>query len=134
MTGTSDRVRDAYRLLVYTHPTGMTRMDFALALKLDDRAARKVMEELRILAARNPHPDLGALIIGFDPEQQVYTYAKDAEQAKRIIRFETSYVTTQLAGILAQTDAYREAYGAFPADLGVSQEDLFGLRRVAALG
>ena len=130
MTGVNDRVRDAYRLLVYTHPTGMTRIDLALALKLEDRPTRKTVEELKPLAARHPHPDLGALIIGFDPELQVYTYAKDPEQARRIIAFETSYVRAQLAGILAQVDAFKETYGVEPTGDGVTQEDLFGARRV----
>src|SRR5690606_93766 len=82
--GMTDAHPNIYRLLV-THPNGLTRDQLAARSGLDDRKVRSVIEELRVVAALVPHPRMSPLVIGFDPDQRVYTHAKSRAQADAML-------------------------------------------------
>ena len=128
-TGLTDVHRRAYDLLVNRHPNGLTRDALALHLGLEDRAARKIVEALRHVAAVNPHPQLGPLILGFDPQLQVYTYAKDRDQADRILAYQFSRVRSMVTALLAQVDVARDEFGERTIPPAY-QEDLFRTEKV----
>lgn len=58
-TGLTDDHRRVYDLLVNRHKDGLTRDQLTMRTGLDDRTARGIIEDLRTIAAINPHPDLG---------------------------------------------------------------------------
>lgn len=126
--GLEDRHRRVYALIV-GHPHGLTREQLAERSGLGDRQARKTVEELRIVAACIPHKTLGALVIGFDPDQQVYTYAKSREQADAIMAYQASRVRQMVAALDAQEAAARAAFGESKASREV-QDVLFDARAV----
>ena len=124
--GMTDAHRNVYRLLV-THPNGLTRDELAARSGLDDRKVRAIVEELRVVAALVPHPRMGPLVIGFDPDQQVYTYAKSREQADAIMAYHASRVRAMVAALEAQEAAARAAFGESKASREV-QDVLFDAR------
>jgi len=125
--GMEDRHRRVYALLI-GHPHGLTREQLAERSGLGDRQARKTVEELRIVAACIPHKTLGCLVIGFDPDQQIYTYAKSRAQADAIMRFHASYARKIIAALDAQEAAARAAFG--ESESREVQEVLFDGRAV----
>lgn len=128
-TGLTDDHRRVYDLLVNRHKDGLTRDQLTMRTGLDDRTARGIIEDLRTIAAINPHPDLGPVILGFDPQHGVYTYAKDRHQADRILAYQFTRVRSLVAPLLAQLDAARDAFGETTAPPAY-QEDLFRTQRV----
>lgn len=126
--GLEDRHRRVYALII-SNPQGLTREQLAERSGLGDRQARKTVEELRIVAACIPHKTLGALVIGFDPDQQVYTYAKSREQADAIMAYQASRVRQMVAALDAQEAAARAAFGESKASREV-QDVLFDARAV----
>lgn len=110
--------RKAYEVIV-ARPQGVTRHQlvcgiFPDAAQLDpnskeyetfDRRARGLLEEVRTLAATHPHSELGPLVIGFDPAERVYTYAKSVEQADRIMASQESRIKSIASAWRAQQKA-----------------------------
>lgn len=131
-TGLTDVHRRAYDLLVNRHPNGLTRDALALHLGLEDRAARKIVEALRLVAATNPHPDLGPIILGFDPELQRYTYARDRAQADRILTYQWARAKSLITPLLAQVDAANTTFGQTNAPPAY-QEALFQAQHLQAV-
>ena len=97
----TDLHRAAYTIIV-ANPQGVTRHELVCALfkeaaqlKRDssayqalDRKTRGILEEVRTLAATHAHPELGPLVIGFDPQARgsgAYVFAQDVEQAARVL-------------------------------------------------
>lgn len=123
-TGMTDDHRRVYTLLVNA-PHGLTREQLASRSGLSDRRARQVVEELRVVAAVIPNPAKGhGLVIGFDPDQQVYKVAANRAEADAIMAYHASRVRKMLAALDAQEEAAREAFGESPASRAV-QEVLF---------
>lgn len=121
--GMTDAHRNVYRLLV-THPNGLTRDQLAARSGLDDRKVRAIVEELRVVAALVPHPRMGPLVIGFDPDQRVYTYAKSRAQADAMLDQHAKRIRALAVALDAQAQAARESFGESEADTAV-QEVLF---------
>lgn len=128
LRGVSDDHRKVYALLVAAEH-GMTRDQLAAATGLPDRRMRQVVEELRIIAAVTRHPRLGPLVLGFDPETQVYTVAKRREQADAIIAYHASRIRRMAAALEAQTRAADETFGQSEESRAV-QGMLFDVRQV----
>lgn len=127
--GMTDDHRRVYTLLVNA-PHGLTREQLASRSGLSDRRARQVVEELRVVAAVIPNPVKGhGLVIGFDPDQQVYKVAANRAEADAIMAYHASRVRKMLAALDAQEEAAREAFGESPASRAV-QEVLFDGRAV----
>lgn len=100
----TDAHRKVHDLLTkhYAH-TGLSRDELASKSGLPDRTMRKVIEELRTLAA-NGH--LGApSVIGYDPETGKYAAAQTKAQAERITNYYRSYVHPMLEALRAQERA-----------------------------
>lgn len=98
-----------YRLLV-NRPEGYTREDLAAASGLGDRGMRRIIEEVRTLAATTIHPTHGRpVVIGFDPETERYVAAQDAEQANRIC----AYYAARLAPMAETVRVQRQAASAY---------------------
>lgn len=125
MTGAKPIDRELYTLLVLTTPAGIHRDQLASTLQTPDRTARGSVERTRILAARNPHPNLGKRIIGFDPQSERYVDAQDADQAQRVMAYLHSRLEAHLEGLRALVEAYRERFGELPEQARDIQESLF---------
>lgn len=105
MTAT-DAHRRVYDLLVNKHPHGLTRDDLATHSGLGDRQMRKVVEELRTIAATTIHPRLGRpVVIGFDPELERYVAAQDARQARRVMNYYAKRLRPMADSLQAQAAA-----------------------------
>lgn len=100
----TDAHRKVHDLLTKHHAhTGLSRDELATKSGLPDRTMRKVIEELRTLAA-NGH--MGApSVIGYDPETGKYAAARDKAQAERITAYYRSYVHPMLEALRAQERA-----------------------------
>lgn len=104
MTVTDDH-RRIYRLLVQQHPDGLTREELAAHSGFSDRKCRKLLEDLRIIAAEKPHPRHGPLVMGYDPEQGVYTFGKTREQRKRMLQYYAARLSPIVTALAAQRRA-----------------------------
>ena len=109
--GMTDAHRRVYDLIVNRHPEGLDRDALRIMSGLDDRKLRQVIEELRPVAATTPHPRLGRLVIGFDPDSQRYCAARDKGQAERILAYQHARVEALLGPLLLQLDAARASFG-----------------------
>lgn len=105
MTEPTDAHRGVYDLLVNKHPHGLTRDDLATHSGLGDRTMRRVLEELRIIAAEKPHPQHGPIVLGYDPVLGVYTFGKSREQRERMYHYHRERVFPILAALKAQAAA-----------------------------
>lgn len=106
MTPTDDH-RRVCDLIVNQFPWGLSRDELAARSGLGDRKMRAVLEDLRIIAATKPHPRLGPLVLGFDPEPERYVFARTREQAARIMAYQSSRVVSIAAALRAQEAAAR---------------------------
>ena len=113
MTPTDDH-RRVYDLIVNKHPHGLTRDELAAKSGLSDRKMRAIIEDLRVIAATKPHPRLGPLVVGFDPQTERYCYAKTSEEAARIMAYQASRVTSIAAALRAQQAAAQHLGHATP--------------------
>lgn len=104
MTATDDH-RRVYSLLVHHHPDGLTRDELAAKSGYSDRKVRKLLEDLRIIAAEKPHPQHGPLVLGYDPVLGVYTFGKSREQRERMYHYHRERVFPILAALKAQAAA-----------------------------
>lgn len=119
----TDAHRKVYDLLVNKHPqTGLSREELAELSGLGDRQMRRVLEELRVIAAQKPHPRLGYIIIGYDDQLGVYTYAKTRQQASRMMREYTARLRTMHRIVSAMAAAADAQFG---GDDGTVQDALF---------
>lgn len=110
--GLTDAHRRVYDLLVNKHhESGLDRDALRMMAGLDDRALRKVIEDLRPVAALNPHPRYGAVVLGFDPQREVYCAATSSDMADRLLRYQMSRVEALLGPLLVQVDAARASFG-----------------------
>ena len=101
----TDAHRLIYRLLVTEHPDGLTREELAARSGFSDRKCRKLLEDLRIIAAEKPHPRHGPIVMGFDPELGRYTFGKDKAQRERML----AYYAARLSPIATALAAQRKA-------------------------
>lgn len=128
LRGVSDDHRRVYALLIQA-PHGLTREQLVSATGMPDRRMRQVVEELRVIAAVVPHPKRGPLVLGFDPETQVYCVARSREQADAVMRYQASRVRRMAAALEAQARAADEAFG--PSSEGRAMQGmLFDAQRV----
>lgn len=125
MTVTDDH-RRVYDLIVNRVPAGLSRDELAMQSGLSDRRMRQVIEDLRIIAATKPHPRLGPLVLGFDPESETYRYARDVETARRIMAYQTARVTSIAAALRAQEAAAKHLGHHTPTE---TQEALLTVER-----
>lgn len=127
--GLTDDHRRVYALLV-GNPHGLTRDQLASRSGLSDRAARKIVEDLRVVAAVLPNPRTGqGLVLGFEPDQQVYKVAQNRAEADAIMSYHASRVRKMLAALDAQEAAASAAFGQSKASRQV-QELLFDAKSV----
>lgn len=119
----TDAHRRVYDLPVNKHSrTGLSRDELAERSGLSDRAMRKVLEELRVIAATKVHPQLGRpVVIGFDPESERYVAAQDAAQARRV----TSYYAKRLQPMAEALQAQAAAAKHLQAVDDTTQDALF---------
>lgn len=98
--------RRVYDLLVNKHGrTGLSRDELARLSGLGDRKMRSILEDLRTIAAEKPHPKLGPLVLGYDPELNVYTYGKTARQRARIMGYYAARLQPIAKALAAQAKA-----------------------------
>ena len=103
----TDAHRKVYDLLVNKHArTGLSREELAEQSGLSDRAMRRVLEELRVIAATKIHPRLGRpVVIGFDPQAERYVAAQDAAQARRVMAYYAARLRPMADSLQAQAAA-----------------------------
>jgi hypothetical protein len=100
--------RDVYLLLV--PEKGMTVLQLATQLQVNERTAREAASDCSILAAVNSSKQYGFRIIGYDPEQKLIVDASDKAQAKRIIEpMYSRYIEIQKR-VQAMLDAYQDRF------------------------
>ena len=104
MQATDDH-RLIYRLLVTEHPNGLTREELAEHSGFSDRKCRKLLEDLRIIAANKPHPQHGPIVLGYDDKLGVYTFGKDKTQRDRMLRYYSSRLKPIATALAAQRKA-----------------------------
>jgi len=104
MQATDDH-RLIYRLLVTEHPNGLTREELAQHSGFSDRKCRKLLEDLRIIAANKPHPQHGPLVLGYDPKLGAYTYGKTREQRARMLQYYAARLSPIATALAAQRKA-----------------------------
>lgn len=104
MQATDDH-RIIYRLLVTEHPNGLTREELAEHSGFNDRKCRKLLEDLRIIAANKPHPRHGPIVLGYDPELHVYTFGKDKTQRDRMLKYYAARLSPIATALAAQRKA-----------------------------
>lgn len=123
LAGATEDHRSVYRVL-FENPDGVSREQLATRTGIPDRKLRDVIEELRVLAAVRPHPERGPLIVGFDTTTNTYCFARDREQAERILAYQASRIESMARALYHQARAAKGAFGSEGAP-GV-QTALFG--------
>jgi hypothetical protein len=121
MSAPLELVREAYTLLVYKYPDGLTREQLAAKLQTKDRSARDAVNACRYLAATKPLADGSVWIIGFDPQIERYVAARDVHQARRVIAYQESRVLDINRGLEAQKRAYQQTFG---SDYRASEQEV----------
>ena len=129
----TDLHRAAYATIV-ANPAGVTRHELVCALFKEaahlerdssayqalDRKTRGILEEVRTLAATHAHPELGPLVIGFDPQARdagAYVYAQSVKQADRIMAPQESRIKSIAAAWRAQQKAAEHLGRVTPPEL-----------------
>jgi len=99
----TDAHRRVYDLLTRHYQNGLSRDELARLSGLPDRTMRRVIEELRTLAANGSMGE--PAVIGYDPQTGKYAAAQSREQAERITAYYRSYVHPMLEALRAQERA-----------------------------
>lgn len=99
----TDAHRKVHDLLTRHYQNGLSRDELAAKSGLPDRTMRRVIEELRTLAANGSMGE--PAVIGYDPQTGKYAAARDKAQAERITAYYRSYVHPMLEALRAQERA-----------------------------
>lgn len=110
VAGATPDHRSVY-LALLARRDGIGRDELSTITGIPDRRLREIVEELRVIAAVRPHPQRGALIVGFDTHTNRYVFATDREQAERLLAYQASRISSMAMALYHQSQAAIEAFG-----------------------